>query len=868
MKRFNLFIFGLLLLFSVQSGIYSSETDDPTLKRVVLDNGMVVILKEKRDVPMVAMQVWVKAGSITETNNMGSGLSHYFEHMLGKRTKIRKTEQFYNDIRRMGGSDANAYTSYDRTVYHFTIQSEYVNEGIEAISDIMQNSVFDDKESEKEIQVILKEINMGDDSPGRYLWKLFMQTIFTTHPYRHPVIGYRHLFKSLTKEDMLNYYRSMYSPNNMILVLVGDFDKNLVLEKVKTSFKDFKRKKLPPIYIPKEPLQRGFREEVREFHVNTAKVVMGYPSADALSDDVATLDVLAIILGQGETSRFYKRLKDREQLVNSIEASSWTPKDIGIFEIGIDLEEKNLAKVFKIINSEIEEIKRNGVSEKELKRAKQKVQVGAVFKMQTLGGYARSLAYGEFLGNIHYEKYYLDAVNHVTNNDIKRIANKYLKKERLNIATLVPKNDKKKLTKLETVSKNKKGKVEKIILRNGLTLLLKEDRTLPLVGINATFNGGYRYENVKNQGIYNLLTSTLLKGTNNKSAQQIAETIEDTGGSLSADSGLNFISMEGVFLKKDFHTGFKLLLESISNANFPEKEIEKEKKTILSDIKKRDDDIWRASRYHMRRVRFKGHPYSFDGIGTKESIKSIKRNDLLKLYKEVITPKNMVLAIFGDINKKEIIKLLLEKSSFSLRKTKLAKVNKIPKLLNVNQETFYTKEKRRQSIIKILFDVPGYYSEDKYPFILLTHIFSGIGSRLFLDLRGKRTLAYATGGFYEPRVDTGLFLFYIGTEPSKKDEAIKGLFEHIKRIKTELISKRELEIAKNSAIGPIIKRLQSLNGQASIQASNEKLKLGYDYHLKLIENLKKVTREDIKRVADRYFTLDRYVLSIVESKIK
>ncbi|MDH5680285.1 MAG: insulinase family protein, partial [Spirochaetota bacterium] len=245
--KFMISLLSVILLFGIQ---LSAQTKDNSLRRVVLDNGMVVILKSKRDVPMVSMQMWVKAGSITEGKNMGTGLSHYFEHMLGKRTKTRVTEQAYNEIRGMGGSDVNAYTTYDRTVYHFTIHSEYIQKGIGVLSDMIQNSVFDDKESEKEIQVVLKEINMGEDDPDRYLWKMFTQTIFTRHPYRHPIIGYRSVFKTLTKKDILDYYSTMYSPNNMIFVLVGDLDLNATEALVRKSFKSFKRKKLPPVYIP------------------------------------------------------------------------------------------------------------------------------------------------------------------------------------------------------------------------------------------------------------------------------------------------------------------------------------------------------------------------------------------------------------------------------------------------------------------------------------------------------------------------------------------------------------------------------------------------------------------------------------------
>ncbi len=855
----------ILFILLVTQNTFSQTQEDSTLKRIVLDNGLTVILKEKHDVPMIAMQMWVKAGSITEGNNMGSGLSHYFEHMLGKRTHKRGTEQFYNDIRRMGGSDANAYTTYDRTVYHFTIRSEYLDSALEGFSDMIQNTVFDEKESQKEIQVILKEINMNDDSPDRYLWHQFMSLCFTTHPYRYPVIGYRNLFKSLTKKDILEYYKTMYSPNNMILVLAGNLDirKSEIL--VKKWFGNFQRKKVPPIYIPSEPQQVSPRKIVKQFGISTTKVTVGYKTVNALSKDTAALDVLAMILGHGRTSRLYRKLKEEKQLVNSVSTFSWTPKHVGVFATEINLNHKYLNYVLQIIENEINSIKKYGVTRKELKRAKQKVRVDAVNGLQTVGGYARSLAHGEFLGDINFDRHYLESVNRVNNWDIIRVARKYLNKNGQNMVILLPNNYKNSSIQ-KKVFQNKKNQIEKIVLPNGLTLLIKQDHSIPLVSMHAMFNGGYHYENYINQGIFNLLSKTILKGTFRKSYRQIAEIIEDTGGNIVAKSDRDFFSIQGTFLKENFLTGFKLLTEIMSNANFPVKEIQKEKKIIYAKIKQRDDNIWDASRYHLRRIRFQGHPYSFDGIGTVKSIQKITQHQLISMYRNMITPKNTVLSIFGDINKQQILNLLRKPSKFNYRKTNLPITKRAPQLNHMISNTLYKDEKRRQSIIKIVFDAPNYYNKDRYPLMLLTHVFSGIGSRLFNDLRGKRTLAYSTGGVYDGLLDIGLFLFYIGTEPSKKQEAIRGLIENIQKVKDDLITPTELEIAKNSTIGRIIKSLQSLNGQAALSAYYEKLGLGYNYYLELIRNLKMVTREDIKRVANKYFNLNKYTLSIVESK--
>ncbi len=549
------------------------------LTRILLDNGMVIILKEKHDIPMIAMQMWVKTGSLTEGQYLGTGLSHYLEHMLFKGTKKRKTHDFSNDIRRIGGSDLNAYTSYDKTVYHFSIHKEYFDTGIEALSDIIQNSVLDKESTIKEGKVILKEMNMRDDSPNSYLWKTFMTTAYNKHPYKHPIIGYKNLFKNSTRKDLINYYNTTYSPNNMILVVVGDFNTNSILKKIQNAFKNFKRKKLIPVYIPKEPKQLRLRQVTKEYNIKTTKIIMGYKTVNALSKDVAPLDVLSLILGQGKTSRLYKKLKDKNQLVNNVSVGSWTPKYQGMFTINLNLNKQNINKVFNLIEHEINRIKKTGVNPKELKRAKQKIQVAHIKGMQTINGYARSLASGEFLGELHYNKIYLEAIKQVTNKNIINVAKKYLNKQNLTNAILIPKTTIKHNTK--TISKKRTSNVDKIVLKNGATLILKEDHNLPVVAVSTLFNGGYGYENKNNIGIYNLLANTLLKGTKTKSANKIAQIIEDNGSTLHATSSTNFISINGSFLKQNFEQSLKLILDVISNAKFPNKEIAKQKKTNI-----------------------------------------------------------------------------------------------------------------------------------------------------------------------------------------------------------------------------------------------------------------------------------------------
>ena len=187
----------------------------------VLENGMTVVTCKKDIAPIVSIYILVKAGSITEAEFMGSGVSHYIEHMLFKGTKKRKVGEISREIRNMGGV-LNAYTTYDRTVYHVTVPSKFLDKALEIQADAIMNSSFDDLECKKENQVILKEINMYMDEPESYLQQQVWETMYKTHPYREPIIGHRELFENLSREALIAYYERMYVPNNMILAIAGD----------------------------------------------------------------------------------------------------------------------------------------------------------------------------------------------------------------------------------------------------------------------------------------------------------------------------------------------------------------------------------------------------------------------------------------------------------------------------------------------------------------------------------------------------------------------------------------------------------------------------------------------------------------------
>ncbi|MDO9349774.1 MAG: pitrilysin family protein, partial [Deltaproteobacteria bacterium] len=221
MRRFR-FIFLIAITLSVLLLVVHHAQSKERVHQFTMENGLKVILEENRTSPVVALQVWVKTGSADERDDE-AGMCHFIEHMIFKGTGKRKVGEMAKEVESLGGS-INAYTSYDQTVYHITIASRYADIALDILADAVQRSVFDPAELEKEREVILEEIRMGEDDPSRKLFRQTMATAFQRHPYGRPVIGYEKTIRAITRDQMLAFFKRWYTPDRIFFVVAGDFD--------------------------------------------------------------------------------------------------------------------------------------------------------------------------------------------------------------------------------------------------------------------------------------------------------------------------------------------------------------------------------------------------------------------------------------------------------------------------------------------------------------------------------------------------------------------------------------------------------------------------------------------------------------------
>jgi len=870
LQRYLILIFlGLSLLWSVNGSLAQDR-----FQRFNLENGLKVILQENRSAPVVSLQVWVNVGSADEKDEE-AGMCHFIEHMIFKGTPKRKVREMAREIESLGGY-INAYTSYDQTVFYITIASRYALIALDILSDAIQNSTFDPQELEREREVILEEIRMGEDNPDRRLFRQTMGALFQHHPYRRPIIGYEKTVRSITRDQMVSFFKRWYIPNRIIFVATGDFDLSEMAERVKEAFRGFHS---PKEEIPKrvtEPDLKEIRVRVSSGNFKETYLQLVFPATSVLHEDTPALDALSHILGGGEASRLVQKVKLEKGLVHSISASSYTPKDPGGFFIEATLVPEKVEETLRAIFEEIDRLVKDGVSSEELHRVKVNIESELIYDRQTVQGLARKIGYYEVIaGGLEFEKDYLRRIHLLQSEDLERVVKKYLNSSRMVISLLVPqeKEDYFKNLRLreiaerrtlEPLEKEEKeaSKVHRIVLDNGIRLLVKENHRLPIVTLQASFLGGVRFESEDKNGINKFLANMLTKGTSRQSALEIAKKVERMAGSLSGFSGYNSLGLSFTFLSHHFEEGFSLFAEVLKDPSFDKGEMEKRRRLILASIRQQEDDLSRMVFNLFRNTLYEKHPYRMDPLGTEESIQKITQEDLKEYYQKIVVPENMVFTVVGDVTLNQV--LFYVNKEFGRLPPKgfvspQISIESFPKGIK-KKEVF---KKKEQAHFVLGFLGLTLKDKDRYALEVLDAALSGQGGRFFFELRDKESLAYALGFTANPNLDPGYIAVYMGTHPDKLNRAIEGVLRELKKVKEEGLTEDEVERAKRYLIGNFEIGLQTNGAQASHISFDELYGVGFDHYQHYAREIQKVKKEDVDRVARKYLRLDAYILAII-----
>lgn len=410
----------------------------PGTTHVRLPNGLRVIVREDHFAPVVSAQAWAMTGSIDEGRWLGAGLSHMLEHMLFKGTTSRGAGRIDQEVQEAGGY-MNAYTSFDRTVYYINVPNTGARTAIDILCDVMQNASLPPEELAREMDVIRREMDMGQDDPNQRSGRRLFEVAYTRSPYRFTVIGYPDIFNKLTPDDIRTYYRERYAPNNIFFVVSGDVRTEDVIEQITAAYRNAVEHPLSPDDLPSEPKQEKLREVVEEAAVELGHLHCSWHIPELRHPDVPMLDVLALLLGSGRSSRLFQRVREKLDFVHSADAWTYNPGRPGLIGLSAMFEGEKLAATRDAMLAEVERVKTEGVTDAELVKSVKQFTAATLGIRKTMQGQASDLG-GNWLAanDLNFSEYYLAAVKRITTADIQRVARQYLTAENRTLYALLP----------------------------------------------------------------------------------------------------------------------------------------------------------------------------------------------------------------------------------------------------------------------------------------------------------------------------------------------------------------------------------------------------------------------------------------------
>lgn len=831
----------------------------PGVSATRLENGLLVIVREDHSAPVVSAQAWCMAGSIHEGQWLGAGLSHLLEHMLFKGTTSRPGGRIDQEVQEAGGH-MNAYTSFDRTVYHIDVPSTGAGVAIDILCDIMQHASLPAEELEKEKQVILREMDMNVDDPQRRAGRRLFECAFLRSPCRFTVIGYPDIFHQLQPGDIRGYYEEKYAPNNVFFVVAGDVRRAEVVEQIRRAYAGARTRALSPVVLPEEPRPTSPREIVEEGAIELGHLHFAWHIPEARHPDVPILDALAVLLGSGRSSRLYQRVRERG-LAHSADAWTYTPGGGGLFGMSAVIDGRGYTVARDAMLREIEAVRERPVEPVEVAKAIKQFVAATLAARKTMQGQAQDLG-GSWLAasDLNFSARYLAAVQRVTAADAQRVAREYLNPDHMTIYALLPAGTAP--AELAAVEEPVCHAAQKFELESGLRLLVKEDHRLPFVEFRAAFLGGVLAETAERNGVTQLLSKLLLKGARGRSAEQIAGEIESVGGHLESHGGNNTFGINAEVMSQDFALGLGLVADVLQAPDFPLEAMEREREIQLAGIRAQRDHLLQSAFSALRRELFGPAGYGLDPAGSEASVRALSLAEVRAFYQTRVVPHNCVLAIFGDVEAGAVrtaVEAAFSGWQAGLRKPPLGS---FPAARGGRGRVVKRRDKK-QAVLAIGWPGARLSDPDRYPLELIQEACSDLGSRLFLRIREELGLAYYVGAQNFAGLEPGYFAFYAGTAPDQAATVEQEILREAALLREEGLTEEELRRAKAKVLGQRKIARQDLGHLAMTGALNELFGLGYDYGDSEDALYEAVTRERVIETARKFLRPESAVVAMV-----
>jgi len=832
-----------------------------------------VIVAPWRAAPVASVQVWVQAGSADEQPHE-AGLAHLHEHMIFKGTERRGVGAVAREVETAGG-EINAYTSLDHTVYHCTLASRHLDVALDVLGDAVFHSSFQEDEITREIEVVIEELLRGRDTPARVVGEMLFRQLFHVHPYGRPVIGLRETIEAFDRPAVLAFFRRWYQPSNCCLVVAGDVDPDGVWPRIESTFGGIGNTPCVRPPRPDEPPIEAPRAEISRQPIQETHLMVGWHGSSLESPDTPALDLLSIVLGAGESSRLYRALKRRREVVNDAFAYAHTPRDPGLIGAGAIVQGDGVETALEGLLTECLRTAEGAPRPDELEKAKTIILSEQVYQKETVDGWARKLGYYAMsVGRPDFEQQYYEAIRATTPQEVREVASKYLSPERVVVAGLLPEEVapgfeaeaavhrvlRRRRVQVKCPPPGIRG-VTRTSLSNGCRVLIQEDHTLPRVALRSASVGGLLAETEAEAGVSHLASQVLTRGTRSFGADQIVELCDAMAAGLGGISGRSSIGLAADFLLEHWDAGFELFTSCLLEPVFEPEEVERERRTQLEDIIARADSPSAVAFDLFSRSLYDIHPYGRSIVGTEGTVRELSPEAVARAYWRQVSPSRMVLAIVGAVDtERTLTRLENTVGTFGELEPPFALPPRPHPMTQRRDGTLWMKREQAHLVVGtggVALDDPRRHVLD-----VLATTLGGQSGRLFLELRDRRSLAYSVSAMHLDGFHPGAFAAYVATRPDRAEEAERALIDELAG-SAERLDEDEVQRAKQHLIGSHEIGLQRATARASAMALMEAYGRGYDEPFGYADAVEAVTVDEVRGVARELFSTSGWVTARV-----
>ena len=897
MLKGKIFLFLAVALFIPMTVLGQSNSNLPKIeyKEYTLKNGLRVIMHPDKSTPVVAVNMFYHVGSKNEAPGR-TGFAHLFEHMMFQGSK--NYVDGWRAVDELGGN-VNGTTNEDRTFYYEVVPSNFLERTLYMEADRMGNllDAMSQEKLDNQRDVVKNERRQRvDNVPYGTMSERIGDIMFPKgHPYNWSVIGSMEDLSAASLDDVKDFFRQYYAPNNAVIVLAGDYDEKQAKTWIEKYFGPIARGK--DITRPTPALPQ-LSSEIRKTYEDTVplpRMTMVWHSVPQYAPDEAALDMLGSILSAGRGSRLQSNLVYGKELVQNVFANNGTNEIAGTFQVSATAKPgKTLDEIEKEINVQIEQIKKNPPTPDEMSRALNTREASAIYGLQTVFGKGSQMSnYAGYLNKPNFFQEDIERYRKVTPADVQRVANQYLNSNRLVMSYVPRKGDapkgnaevnkpsstetKKKDTALiakQDAALPKAGpdpkfilpSIEKTKLSNGLNVWLVKQNELPIVSMNLVLNSGGTFDPDDKSGVSAMTATMLNQGTKNRSAVEIANQLQSIGSSVNAGAGWDSSNVTMQTLTKNLDQTLDIYADVITNPSFPATELESIRSRALTGFRQRKFNAAAVSDLVYNKVLYGNQPYSRQLGGDEKSVKAMSREDLMKFYNTNYTPKNGTLIVVGDVDSKTLMPKL-EKA--------LANWKSDNALVNVTDRAevmigkpgiyFVDKPGAAQSSVNIGQVGVSRDNPDYYAIQVMNSILGGGGTaRLFMNLREDKGYTYGAYSRFAYRRGAGPFSASGEIQTVSTKEAVQEFMKELNGIRGSIpVTQSELEVNKQNLIRRYPSGFETV-GQISGQLSNlVTYGLADSYFNEYLSKVNAVTLADVNRVANKYLDPSKMAIVIV-----